>query len=92
MTSTGKPYLALPTAKPLLEEAASSQARRPLTDGLRELAGEPAPICLQIHLFSDSLDIEKKLDLAEFRQLYEQLREKLVQDQAQRSWTIGFGN
>lgn len=92
MTSGGKPYLALPAAKPLLEGQAGRQAKRPVAESLRELAGEPAPICLQIHLFSDSVDIEKKLDLAEFRQLYEQLREKLVQDQAQRSWTVGFEN
>lgn len=92
MTSTGKPYLALPAAKAFLENEPPATGRRPLTEGIREFAGEPAPICLQIHLLSDSLDVEKKLELAEFRQLYEHLREKLVQDQAQRSWTIGFGN
>jgi hypothetical protein len=47
---------------------------------------------MQVQLFSDSLDVEKKIELAEFRKLYEQLRDKLIQDQAQRSWTFGFEN
>jgi hypothetical protein len=89
-TANGKPYLDSPAAKPIKLPDIGEVPKQPLSDKLRQLAGEAAPLTIQIQLFSDTLDVGKKLDLAEFRKLYEQLREKLIQDQAQRSWTFGF--
>lgn len=89
-TGNGKPYLDTPGAAPLNPESPVTVPKQSLSDGLRQLAGEAPPVTMQIQLFSDTLDVSKKLELAEFRKLYEQLREKLIQDQAQRSWTIGF--
>gem|GEM_PF-6688452 len=91
-TANGKPYLDSPAAKPLNPDNPAKVSKQSLSDKLRLLAGEAAPVTMQIQLFSDSLDVEKKIELAEFRKLYEQLREKLIQDQAQRSWTFGFEN
>jgi hypothetical protein len=89
-SANGRPYLDSPAAEPLRITENRAPPREPLSHEFRKLAGEAPPLTLQIQLFSDTLDLNKRLDLAEFRKLYEQLREKLIQDQAQRSWTIGF--
>jgi hypothetical protein len=89
-SASGKPHLDAPSAGPLNPDNPVTVPRQSLSEDLRQLAGEAPPVTLQIQLFSDTLDVSKKLDLAEFRKLYEQLRDKLIQDQAQRSWTFGF--
>jgi hypothetical protein len=91
-TSNGKPYLDSPAATPLNPENWVNPPKQSLSDKLSLLAGKAPPVTMQIQLFCDTLDVGKKIELAEFRKLYEQLREKLIQDQAQRSWTFGFEN
>lgn len=90
MTADGKPFLGMPAALPLNPDQPVSSPQLSLITQLRELTGEAPPLTLQIQMYSDTLDVTRKLDLAEFRKLYEQLREKLVQDQSNRSWTFGF--